>query len=105
MNNLTVTTTSQHLDGNKKMIMEKSRETVKEFLARGGVIKRSEKLLGFTRLSKEYGGNLSAKIGKIIDKNGRKRNGSIGNCNEKLQLSSAKQVGWQDSNANWLGVK
>ena len=87
------------------MIMEETKETVEEFLARGGRIKRSEKLLGFTKLSREYGGNLSAKIGKIIDTNGRKRNGSIGNCNEKLQVPSAKQVGWQDSNATWLGVK
>jgi hypothetical protein len=87
------------------MIMEETKETVEEFLARGGLIKKSEKLLGFTKLSREYGGNLSAKIGKIIDINGRKRNGSIGNCNEKLQVPSAKQVGWQDSNATWLGVK
>jgi hypothetical protein len=85
------------------MIMKN--ETVEEFLARGGQIKRSEKLLGYAKLNKQYGGNLSAKIGKIIDINGRKRNGSIGNCNEKLQVPGAKQVGWQDSNATWLGIK
>ena len=80
-------------------------ETVEEFLARGGQIKRFEKVVGQAKLRREYGVNLSAKIGKIIDTNGRKRNGSIGNCNEKLQVPSAKQVGWQDSNATWLGVK
>ncbi len=80
-------------------------ETIEEFLARGGLIKRSEKILGLAKLRREYGANLSAKIGKIIDTTGRKRNGSIGNCNEKLQISSAKQVGWQDSNATWLGIK
>ena len=80
-------------------------ETVEEFLARGGQIKRFEKIVGLAKLRREYGANLSAKIGKIIDTSGRKRNGSIGNCNEKLQVSSAKQVGWQDSNASWLGIK
>ena len=80
-------------------------ETVEEFLARGGQIKRFEKVVGLAKLRREYGANLSAKIGKIIDTSGRKRNGSIGNCNEKLQVSSAKQVGWQDSNASWLGIK
>ena len=80
-------------------------ETVEEFLARGGQIKRFEKVVGQAKLRREYGANLSAKIGKIIDTNGRKRNGSIGNCNEKLQVPSAMQVGWQDSNATWLGVK
>ena len=80
-------------------------ETVEEFLARGGQITRFEKIVGLAKLRREYGANLSAKIGKIIDTSGRKRNGSIGNCNEKLQVPSAMQVGWQDSNANWLGVK
>ncbi len=36
-------------------------ETVEEFLARGGQIKRSEKLLGYAKLSREYGANLGAK--------------------------------------------
>ena len=80
-------------------------ETVEEFMARGGQIKRFEKVIGLAKLRREYGANLSAKIGKIIDTNGRKRNGSIGNCNEALQTPHAKAVGWQDSNATWLGVK
>ena len=40
----------------------------------------------------------------IFDINGRKRNGSIGNCNEALQTPHAKSVGWQNCNATWLGV-
>ena len=87
-----------------RQIMNELRETVEEFLARGGQIKRSEKLLGYAKLSREYGANLGAKIGKIIDTSGRKRNGSIGNCNEKLQVSSAVQVGWQACNSSWLKV-
>jgi len=79
-------------------------ETIEEFLERGGKIKRSERILGLAKLRREYGANLSAKIGKIIDTSGRKRNGSIGNCNEKLQVPSAVQVGWQACNASWLEV-
>ncbi len=79
-------------------------ETVEEFMARGGQIKRSEKVIGLATLRRKYGANLSAKIGKIIDTSGRKRNGSIGNCNEALQTPHAKSVGWQNCNATWLGV-
>ena len=78
-------------------------ETVEEFLARGGRIKRSEKILGLAKLRREYGANLSAKIGKIIDTSGRKRNGSIGNCNEALQTPHHKVVGHKQScHSSWL---
>jgi len=78
-------------------------ETIEEFLARGGIIKRSEKILGLAKLRREYGANLSAKIGKIIDTSGRKRNGSIGNCNEALQTPHQKGVGHNQScHPAWL---
>jgi hypothetical protein len=85
------------------MIMKK--ETVEEFLARGGRIERSEKVFGENALRKRFGSNLSAKIGKIIDSNGRKRAGSIGNCNEALSVSNMNSVGFQNCNSTWLNVK
>jgi len=57
-----------------------------------------------TKLKKRYGHNLTAKIQKVVDSKGRKRAGSIGNCNEALQMPNNNGVGFQNIHPEWLKV-